>query len=165
VLKIYAALLLYVLCSTLELRAGDAVAVGYNRDGVWTAVTYYCSSTPPGGSDYKNSSQAREAALRDLRRRGDAVAKTEILAASDSTGYFAVARAKGAGGKDVIVVGSGKSEREAEKQAFQQLERSGAKDKPTVMYRYFSNGSDTTQPLKPEALLRGGNSGLVSTRE
>jgi hypothetical protein len=26
--------------------AGDAVAIGYNADGVWTAVMYYCSGTP-----------------------------------------------------------------------------------------------------------------------
>ena len=41
-------------------RAGDALAIGYNKDGIWTAVTYYSSSTPKGGADYKSEADARK---------------------------------------------------------------------------------------------------------
>src|SRR5258707_439854 len=45
--------------------AGDAVAIGYNADGVWTSVTYYSSGTPKGGNRYKPEPQACQEALRD----------------------------------------------------------------------------------------------------
>jgi hypothetical protein len=128
----------------LSARAGDAVAVGYSSEGMWTAVTYYSSSTPKGGADYKNSADAREAAVQDLRhRRGENLAKTEILAASDLTGYAVVARAETQAGKDVIVVGYGKSEAEAEKKAIGDLKQKGAMAKQKIMYRYFSHGADS----------------------
>lgn len=124
-------------------RAGDAVAVGYNAEGMWAAVTYYASSTPKGGADYKSSAEAREAALSDLRRKAnDVVTNSSILAASDSTAYAAVARAETKAGKDVIVVGYGKSPAEAEQKAIEDLKRSGATAKQKIMYRYFSNGAD-----------------------
>jgi hypothetical protein len=129
-----------------RVRAGDAVAVGYNADGVWAAVTYYSSSTPAGGKDYKDSAHAREAALRDVRRRGSDVAKGEVIAASDRTGNFAVARGKPASGRELIVVGYGTSQVEADKAALEKLTEAGAAANQAVMYRYFSYGSDSPKP-------------------
>jgi hypothetical protein len=129
---------------SLSAHAGDAVAVGYSPEGMWTAVTYYSSSTPKGGADYKNSADARQAALQDLRqRRGENMAKAEILGASDLTGYVVVARAETRAGKDVIVVGYGKSKTEAEKKAVDDLKQKGAIAKQKIMYSYFSHGADS----------------------
>src|SRR5438270_1328044 len=84
--------------------AGDAVAVGYNSEGVWTAVTYYSSSSPKGGRDYKTEKEASEIALRDVRKRSEhEIASAKIIASSDSTGFVAVARGKDKSGKDVNV--------------------------------------------------------------
>jgi hypothetical protein len=138
---------LFLICAwlicTARLEAGDAVAVAYNSEGVWITATYYCSSTPKGGADYKNAAEAREAALRDLRRRaGENVANAKVIAESDLTGHFVCARGKTKAGKDTLVVGYGKSEAEAEKKAFADLNRGGATSEQKVMYRYFSHGAD-----------------------
>src|SRR6184192_2903940 len=99
--------------------AGDAVAIGYNKEGVWTGVTYYASSKPEGGKDYKTENGAREEAMRDLRKRSSYAASTvTILSSSDSTGFVAVARGKDKSGKDLNVVGRGESQVEADKKAF-----------------------------------------------
>jgi len=83
-----------------RLDAGDAVAIGYNKDGIWTSVTYYSSGKPKGGRDYKTEAEAREEALRDLRKRGDhQTARTEILSSSDATGFAAVGRGADASAK------------------------------------------------------------------
>ncbi len=50
---VIAALLAAAMMATPEADAGDAVVIGYNADGIWTSVTYYCSGTPKGGADYK----------------------------------------------------------------------------------------------------------------
>jgi hypothetical protein len=128
--------------SASRIRAGDAVVVGYNSDGVWTTWTYYCSSTPKGGRDYKDAGQAREAALRDLHRREGKLARTEVLAESDLTGYFACARAKTPTGKDVMVVGYGKSQAEADKEALDKLRRGDGTAEQKIVYRYHSYGAD-----------------------
>jgi hypothetical protein len=126
-------------------RAGDAVVVGYNAEGAWTTITYYSSSTPKGGKDYKTSAQAREAASRDLRRRGiDQLAKESVLSDSDSTGYVAVARAKTKPGKDVIVVGRGQSQAEADKDALAKLKQAEATAGQKIAYRYHTYGADST---------------------
>ena len=124
--------------------AGDALAVGYNADGVWTAVTYYCSSTPKGGADYKNEADARAAAALDLKKRAaDGMVRTEIISASDRTGHFAYARGKVAAGKpDLHAVGFGASKKDAEKQALQQLAQQGATVEQKVIFNYFSHGAD-----------------------
>lgn len=125
-------------------QAGDAVAIGYNSEDVWTAVTYYCSSTPKGGRDYKTLTEAREEALRDLRARtGQNLARTSILASSDSTGYAAVARGKAKSGKDLNVVGYGKSQTDADKKALAQLNQADATENQKIVYRYFSCGADS----------------------
>jgi hypothetical protein len=144
-LPLVGGLALVLFCtSAWTVRAGDAVAIGYNSEGVWTAVIYYCSSTPKGGKDYKDSAQAREAALRDLRKRaGDNLAKADVLADSDLTGFFAVARGKTESGKDVTVVSYGKAQAEADKKALADLERAGATAKQKIFYRYFSYGADS----------------------
>ena len=132
---------LMALCPALI--AGDAVVIGYNKDGVWTSVTYYCSSKPKGGKDYKTEAEAREAALRDLRKRGgDQTARSEILSSSDATGFAAVARGADKSRKDSNVVGRGQSQAEADKEAMALLNKAGATKSQKIVYRYFSNGAN-----------------------
>ena len=134
------ALIAFLLCA-VRVDAGDAVAVGYNSEGVWTAVTYYSSSTPKGGKDYKTEKEASEIALRDVRKRSEhEIASAKIIASSDSTGFVAVARGKDKSGKDVNVVGRGKTQDQADKEAFAQLSSAGAGAKQKIVYRYFSHG-------------------------
>jgi hypothetical protein len=132
--------------TSLIAQAGDAVAIGYNDKGVWTAVMYYSSGTPKGGSDYKDAKAAGEAALKDLKKRaGEQQATSKVIASSNKTGNFAVASARGSTGetaKDVFAVGYGKSAEEAEKDAFAQLARQNATQKKKVHYKYFSHGAD-----------------------
>jgi hypothetical protein len=129
-------------CSLLW--AGDAVAVGYNSEGVWTAVTYYSSSTPKGGKDYKTEKEAQESALGDVRKRSEhEVVSAKIIASSDATGFVAVARGKDKSGKDLNVVGRGKSQAESDKEAFAQLSAARAGAKQKIVYRYFSHGADS----------------------
>ena len=123
--------------------AGDAVAVGYNAEGVWTSVTYYSSGKPKGASDYKSESEAREEALRDLKKRGgEGMARAEILSSSDATGYVAVGRGADKSRKDQNVVGRGKSQKEADENAIAELNKVGATKHQKIVYRYFSHGSD-----------------------
>jgi len=129
--------------TSLIAQAGDAVAIGYNDKGVWTAVMSYCSGTAKGGSDYKDAKGAGEAALKDLKKRaGEQQATSKIIASSNKTGNFAVASARSSTAKDVFAVGYGKSAEEAEKDAFAQLARQKATEKKKVHYRYFSHGED-----------------------
>jgi len=124
--------------------AGDAVAIGYNKDGVWTSVTYYSSSKPKGGKDYKTEEEARDEALRDLKKRGDqTTTRTEILSSSDSTGFVAVARGHDKSGKDANVVGRGKSQAEADEDAMAELKKAGAVKNQKIVYRYLSYGSQS----------------------
>ena len=75
---VIAALLAAAMMATPEADAGDAVVIGYNADGIWTSVTYYCSGTPKGGADYKDEAGAREAAVADLKKRaGEGVGDNE----------------------------------------------------------------------------------------
>ena len=140
-ITLFVSTLLLAPCSWLW--AGDAVAVGYNPEGVWTGLTYYASSKPKGGKDYKTENGAREEAMRDLRKRSSyAASAVKILSSSDSTGFVAVARGKDKSGKDVNVVGRGKSQADADKQAFDELSAVGAGGKQKIVYRYFSHGAD-----------------------
>ena len=132
-------------------QAGDAVAVGYNADGVWTAVTYYCSSTPPGGADYKDEKGSREAALKDLRSRaGEGLARAKVIAASDRTAHVAYARGQTDSGAELHAVGYGASKAMAEEQAFAQLAQQGATRKRKTIYRYFSHGRDAGSAISRE---------------
>jgi len=119
------------------------VAIGYNADGVWTSVTYYASSKPKGGKDYKTEAEARDAAKRDLQKR-DIVkgARVEIISSSDATGFVAVARGADKSGKDANVVGRGQTKKEADDKAFAQLNEAGATKSQKIIYRYFSYGAD-----------------------
>jgi hypothetical protein len=128
----------------ISARAGDAVAIAYNAEGVWIIVTYYCSPTPKGGTDYKNEADARDTALRDVRRRaGVPVARAEVLASSDSTSFVTVARGEIKGAKDVTAVAYGKSQAEADEKVLATLDRHGATAKQKIIYRYFTHGSDS----------------------
>src|SRR3989440_8607755 len=90
--------------------AGDAVAIGYNSEGIWTGVTYYASSKSKGGKDHKTEKEAGDEAVRDLQKRSaNKAARVEILSSSDSTGFVAVARGKEKSGKELNVVGRGQS--------------------------------------------------------
>jgi hypothetical protein len=125
-------------------RGGDAVAIGYNSKNVWMMMTYYSSSTPKGGRDYKDEAGAREAASLDVRRRaGEGLAKVDVIAASDLTGFVAVARGENKSGNDVTAVGRGKSQAEAEKKAMSDLNRDDATAKQKIVYRFFSYGADS----------------------
>ena len=155
-----AILCLLVFASSPAAGAGDAVAIGYNADGLWTAVTYYCSSTPKGGADYRDEAGAREAALRDLQSRaGDGMAKSAIIASSNRTGQFAYARGERrrdqtmysdvvAGRADVHAVGFGATKEAAARSALAELRRLGGTGKGKIIYSYFSHGA---QPLPKPA--------------
>lgn len=151
-LRCAATSLCLILCSASgAVLAGDAVAIGYNADGVWTAVTYYCSGTAKGGADYKDEKGAREAAVRDLQSRaGEGVATTKIIASSDRTAHVAYARAKSKRGEDAHAVGYGASKSEAEEKAFADLTGRGATREQKVIYNYFSHGAQPapTAPVK-----------------
>jgi hypothetical protein len=127
--------------------AGDAVAVGYNYDHTWTAVTYNRSSTPIGGPHYHDSEKACEFAVRDLWVRAtESLAGTEIIGESDRTGYVAVAQGKAIErNKDVTTVGRGKSQIEADNNALKLLTAREATTEATIVYRYFSYGADSAQ--------------------
>jgi hypothetical protein len=137
------ALICFVSLIAVRGYAGDAVAIGYNSEGIWTAVTYHCSSTPKGGRDYKDSTESQKAALRDLRIRGGGLARANVLGASDLTGYVAVARGNTDSRTDVNVVGYGKSQTEADKKALADLNQARATANQKIVYRYFSYGADS----------------------
>src|SRR5256885_1957288 len=110
-----------------RLVGGDAVAIGYNADGVWTALTYYRSATLKGGKDFRTSAQARDFAIRDVRKRSESnVATTHILSSSDSTGFVAVSRGQGKAGPGFLGVGPGKSQTEAGQKGFDPLQQARA---------------------------------------
>jgi hypothetical protein len=133
--------LLSFLAPASRVSAGDAVAIGYNSEGVWTGVTYYASSKLKGGKDYKTEAEAREEATRDLQKRSvNKAARIEILSSSDATGFVAVARGQTKTGKDVNVVGRGATQNQADKEALAQLSAAGAGAKQKIVYRYFSHG-------------------------
>ena len=140
-----------VLCSSLllapcsSLVAGDAVAIGYNADGVWTAVTYFRSATSKGGKDYKTEEQAREFAMRDIRRRSQYPPTTvRVFSASEKTGYVAVARGQNKSGTDIHGVGRGQSQGEADHKALELLSAAGAGTEEKIVYRYFSYGGPSS---------------------
>src|SRR3954464_212524 len=117
--------------------AGDAVAIGYNKDGVWTSVSYYSSGTAKGGSDYKDEAGAREEAIRDLKKRGgEDIAQTDILASSDKTAHVVYARGKTDKGEDKHAVAYGSSEDDAKDKAFADLKKNGATKELKVFYHY-----------------------------
>src|SRR5437763_9201402 len=124
--------------------AGDAVAIGYNYDGAWTAVTFNRSSTPKGGPNYHDSAKACQFAVRDLwARASEYLVRTEIVGQSDRTGYVAVAQGKAIErNKDVTAVGRGKNQNEADANAIKLLTGREATTEPSIVYRYFSYGSD-----------------------
>jgi hypothetical protein len=126
--------------------AGDAIAIGYKYDGVWTAVTYNRSSTPKGGPHYHDAVQACTFAVRDLHvRANDYLVRAEIIGKSDRTGYVAVAQGKAvAKNKDVTAVGRGTSQAEADQKALALLNANGVTENEQIVYRYFSYGADST---------------------
>ena len=125
--------------------AGDAIAIGYNTDGAWTAVTYNRSSTPRGGAHYRPATQACIFAVRDLRvRANDYLARTAIVGQSDRTGYVAVARGMATvRNKDITAVGRGRNQAEADQKALALLTATGVTTDQQIVYRYFSYGSDS----------------------
>lgn len=135
-----------------EVLAGDAVITGYDADGVWTAVTYNRSSTPKGGPHYHDAAKACILAEADLRfRASDHLVRTKILDQSNRTGYVAVARGKNpTANSGVTVIGRGKSQAEADRNAIQQLDRAGDTENERILYRYFSYGADSTRSSRPK---------------
>ena len=145
--------------------AGDAIAIGYKYDGVWTAVTYNRSSTPKGGLHYHDAVQACTFALRDLHvRANDYLVRAEIIGKSDRTGYVAVARGKAiAKNKDVTAVGRGISQAEADQKALALLNANGVTENEEIVYRYFSYGADST--AHPRAKQRGRPGKRIATSQ
>lgn len=142
-LGVLAGLFCVIACPTF---AGDAVAIGYNYEGMWSAVTYNRSSTPKGGLHYHDSAQACAFAVRDLWHRAtDNLARTEIVGQSDRTGYVTVAQGKAiTRNKDVTAVGRGRSQGEADMNALKRLVGREATTEVAIVYRYFSYGADST---------------------
>jgi len=142
--KTIASLILLVLSATRAF-AGDAVVIGYNADGMWTAVTYCRSFTPNGGGHYKDQAHAREQAFVDLRRRGAGMGMVtgKVLAKSDLTGFVTVARGTTADNNDVTVVGHARSQQQADTKAVAQLNGADAHLHQRIVYRYFSYGADS----------------------
>jgi hypothetical protein len=128
--------------------AGDAIAIGYNYDGVWTAVTYNRSITPKGGPHYHLAAQACTFAVRDLYvRASDDLVRTKIIGQSDRTGYVAVARGRAEKrNTDVTAIGRGRSQTEADRKALEKLNLADAATDEKIVYRYFSYGADSTPP-------------------
>ena len=145
-------LLLALVAPTLQ--AGDAIAIGYNGSGVWTAVTFNRSSTPKGGLHYHDSTEACARAMRDLQlRAGEDIARMQILGQSNRTGFVTVARARSTkisseGPLDVTAIGRGKSQIEADRNAFQKLTNSQGTIDQKIVYQYFSYGSDSVPPAR-----------------
>lgn len=137
----------FLLCAFAQfVRAGDAVAIGYNYDGIWTALTYNRSSTPKGGAHYHDAQRACEFALRDLYvRANDELVRTKIIGQSDRTGFVTIARGRAfePQDKDVTAIGRGKSQEEADATALKKLTDDKATTNQEVVYRYFSYGNDS----------------------
>ncbi len=129
-----------------QVSAGDAIAIGYNCYGVWTAVTYNRSSTPKGGPHYHDATQARIFARRDLYvRASEDLAWTKIIGESNRTGYVAVARGRATKvNKDITTIGRGKSQMEADGNALKKLDDTEGTTNEKIVYRYFSYGADST---------------------
>jgi hypothetical protein len=143
--KLFGLASLFLCLIAVTASAGDAIAIGYNYDGAWTAVTYNRSSTPKGGPNYHDATKACQFAVRDLwARASEYLARTEIVGQSDRTGYVAVAQGKAIErNKDVTAVGRGKSQNEADANALNLLTGREATTEPSIVYRYFSYGSDS----------------------
>jgi hypothetical protein len=137
-------------------RAGDAVAMAYDSDGVWIAVTYIRSTTPKGGPHYHDSSEAAASARQDLHRRaGIYLFRTKVIGQSDRTCYVTVARGNSSKpNTGVTVIGRGKTQSQADQDALQQLNHAAAADEK-IVYQYFSYGSDSNDPPHSNPKLRG----------
>jgi hypothetical protein len=136
----------------LNASAGDAIAVGYNCYGVWTAVTYNRSLTPKDGPNYHLAGQACTLAVRDLHiRASEDLVRTKIIGQSDQTGYVTVARGRAEKrNTDVTTIGRGASQSEADRKALQKLKVADAATNEEIVYRYFSYGADST-PARPRS--------------
>src|SRR3981081_1184559 len=140
--RIILALLLCLIAR--QVSAGDAIAMGFNYDGVWTAITYFRSSTPKNGHHYWDAAKACIFAQRDLRiRASEYLARRNIIGQSDRAGYVAVARGSVANAnKDITAIGRGKSQTEADENALMKLNEREATENEKIVYRYFSYGAD-----------------------
>jgi hypothetical protein len=147
------------MCSLFVFRAdaGDAVAMAYDSDGVWTAVTYIRSTTPKGGTHYHDSAEAAASAKKDLHRRaGTDAFRTKVIGQSDQTCYVTVARGKSSKPNTcVTVIGRGKTQSQADHDALQRLGHAAAAEE-TIVYQYFSYGSeDSTHPNSKHRVSHG----------
>ncbi len=142
---------------THHASAGDAIAIGYKYDGVWTAVTYNRSSTPKGGPHYHDAVRACTFAVRDLHvRASDYLVRAEIIGKSDRTGAIAK-------NKDVTAVGRGTRQAEADQKALALLNANGVTENEEIVYRYFSYGADST--AHPRAKQRGRPGKRIATSQ
>jgi hypothetical protein len=141
-------LLVYLIAGNAS--AGDAVAIGYNGDGVWTAVTYSRSLTPKGGRNYHRASQACVLARRDLwARASEDLVRTKVISQSDQTGYVTVARGRTfKTNADFTAIGRARSAKGADNQAMKKLQAADAMIDQKIVYRYFSYGEDSSAQSK-----------------
>lgn len=147
--------------------AGDAIAMGFRYDGVWTALTYFRSLTPKGGLHYWTAAQACSFARRDLHKRAsEDLARTEIIGQSDRTGYVAIARAHLVNAnKGIAVIGRGKSQREADENALKKLNRTEpATTNAKIVFRYFSYGADSQKASTDKSPRRVGSGRTLKSR-
>jgi hypothetical protein len=144
------------LLAVSHVEAGDAVAMAYDSNGVWTAVTYIRSTTPKGGAHYHDSTEAAASARQDLHRRAATyLFRTKVIGQSDRTCYVTVARGNSPKpNTSVTVIGRGKTQSEADQDALQQLSHAAAADEK-IVYQYFSYGSDSNDPPHPNPKQRG----------
>lgn len=137
----------FIVC---QAQAGDAVAMAFDSDGVWISLTYIRSTTPKGGAHYHDSTEAGASARQDLHRRaGTEVFRTKVIGQSDQTCYVTVARGKSSKPNTcVTVIGRGKTQSQADQDALQQLRHAAAADE-TIVYQYFSYGSEDPSHSDP----------------
>ena len=111
-----------------DATAGEAVYADYSEKGQ-IMVGAHNSTTPKGGSDYKNSINACDAALRFAKAHG--VKHPTIIHHSDLTGYFCIVGGRTKLDMLVVNVGYGKTRATAERDAFARLTQGGGvRDRP-----------------------------------
>lgn len=114
--------------------AGDAVY--WDTTAGTNSIHFYNSTTPEGGANYKNSSEASAAVLKLAKASG--YEKPAIVWDSDRAGYFCVAVGYVDSQILTIDVEPGTSQAEADRKALAGLAQIGATHNQKVLYRYHS---------------------------
>jgi hypothetical protein len=118
---------------------GCAVGVDYPTG----RVSYYRSSTRKGLWDYKSAADACAYVL--LKMKGLGAKDPQIIYSSDLTGYFTVAEAANESGVGHVSIGYGPAQVAADANAYELLNTGGYTAKQRIIYRFFSNGSQSEE--------------------